>query len=136
MAATPGGQAVPLTFDFHHDATSDRLLAISGTTDSSNWVCGPRTYTVTFTDPTLASRTMFVTIIDSPLTSTLVKPILKLLTNNNIDIGTWSIDLTVKLTRYPTVIATETFLVKIDQCILNTLTEDSGTYIRKTATSP
>lgn len=104
---------MPFTFDFHIDDTSYRLLAISGTTDSSNWVCGPRTYSVSFTDISL-TNTMFITVVDSPLTSTLVKPILKMLTNDDSDIGLYEISLTVYLTRYPTVKAIEKFWVKID----------------------
>lgn len=51
------------------------------------------------------------------------------------DIGTWQITLTVYLSRYTTVVATETFYVMIDQCILNTLTEVSG-LLRNPATAP
>ena len=53
----------------------------------------------------------------------------------DLDIGTWQITLTVSLSRYPTVVATETFYVKIDQCILNTLIEVSG-LLRHPATNP
>ncbi len=51
------------------------------------------------------------------------------------DIGTWQITLTVYLSHYTTVVATETFYVTIDRCILNTLTENSG-LIRTPATTP
>ena len=76
-----------------------------------------------------------MSIIDSPSTSTLVKPILNAMTSSDLDIGTWQITLTVQLSRYLTVMAQETFTVKIDQCILNTLTESTN-LIRTPSTAP
>ena len=98
------------TFDFHKDTTSERLPA-SATPDSSNWVCGPRTYS-TIVDS--QGTTSFMSVTDSPTTSTLVKPILNAMTSLDSDIGTWKVTLTVILTRYPTVTATESFYVMID----------------------
>ena len=109
--ATPLGAPVSYQFDFHNDTTSDRLPVESGTPDSSNWVCGPRTYSVIVTTQGTAS---FMSVVDSPAVSTLVKPELKAMTSLDSDIGTWLITLTVQLTRYPTVTATENFYVMID----------------------
>lgn len=83
--ATPLGAPVSYTFDFHHDTTSDRL-PVSGTPDSSNWVCGPRTYSTIVTSQ---GTTSFMSVTDSPTTATLVKPILNAMTSLDSDIGTW-----------------------------------------------
>ena len=55
-----------------------------------------------------------MSVVDSPATSTLVKPIINAMTGSAADEGTWQITLTVKLSRYPSVTATETFYVMID----------------------
>jgi len=86
------GIPVTFTFDFHHDIKSDELPVSSGTSDSSNWVCGPRTYTVVGTIPTASS---FVSVIDSPTASTLVKPVLSAMTGLDSDIGTFLVELKV-----------------------------------------
>ncbi len=130
---TPGGKYVSYAFDFHNDTVSDRLPVSTEPPDSSNWVCGPRTYSVTVT---LQNTASFMSVVDSPLTSTLDKPILKAMTSLDSDIGTWMVTLTFKLSRYLNLTASETFYVKIDQCILNTLTEDSNTFLRNPITSP
>lgn len=109
--ATPNGEAVSYTFNFHHDTVSDLKPVTTGTSDSSNWVCGPRTYSVVVDARNSAS---FMSIVDSPGASTLVKPVLNVLTNQDSDKGTWQVTLSVKLSRYPSVTASEIFKVKID----------------------
>ena len=56
------------SFNFHKDVVSENLTP--GTKDSSNWVCGPRTYNVPVVQTVGASQ--FVTVIDSPNTPTTV----------------------------------------------------------------
>ena len=113
------------SFDFHKDVYSESK---PDPKDSSTWVCGPRTYNVPVVQTAGASQ--FVTVIDSPNTPTTTQPILSSVTSLDTDIA-WNpahkVELTFFLTRYPTVTATEYFYVQVNQCILNTLSLDTGT---------
>lgn len=67
-------------------------------------MCGPRTYSVLVKTVSTPATTQFVSVIDSPTTSTLVKPILSAFTTLDTDIlnpyGYHEVELSFHFTRY------------------------------------
>ena len=74
-------------------------------------VCRERTYTIIEVSPPMIEDA-FIFIDESA-------PSISLITNEDADIGIYSVVMNVALLHYPSIQATETFFIEIEPCIVN-----------------